>query len=327
MKLKEEYIDELIAKYLAGEALPEEAMMLDEWKQGSAEHEQYFAACAEAMQLTTHLPIDTSRLYKRITMQAKINEPKRFSLTPYITPLRIAASLLILSLAGFIFYIVNKQSLAPEKIYATANQTISEQLADGSTVTLNKQSKLTLISGFNGKQRKSKLEGEAYFEVVHNAEKPFTIDAGGIEITDIGTAFNVKANPTSDTVIIQVTEGIVNLSTPDTSLQLTAHQTALFVRSKQLLRTVTHFDENTTAYRTKKFRFNAQKLSEVIATLNEVYDQHFVLTNLQLSECLITVDFNNETPDTIADIISATLGISYRKTDKGYLFIGNACIQ
>lgn len=328
MKLTEEHINELIAKYLAGEASPEEAIMLDDWKKQSPANEQYFVSCSEALQQTTHLPIDTNTLYKRVKVQANINGKKVIPLSSFFTPIRIAASLLIFSIIGLTIYIVTKQqSLAPEKTYAAGNQSTSEQLADGSMVTLNKQTKLTLVEGFNGNQRKLILEGEAYFEVVHNAEKPFTIDAGGIEITDIGTAFNIKANPQSDSVVIYVTEGIVNLTTANDAIQLTANQTALFIRSQHTLRTLNQYDQNNTAYRTKKFQFKAQKLQTVLAHLNQVYDQQITLNNPTLSNCLITVDFSNETPETIAAIISETLGITYRETQTGYELMGNTCLQ
>lgn len=328
MKLTEEHIDELIAKYLAGEASPEEAILLDDWKTASPANEQYFVSCSEALQQTTHLLIDTNALYKRIKAQANINEPKVIPLKPFITPMHIAASFLLLSLIGLTFYLITKQQpLTPGKMYAAGNQSTSEQLSDGSTVTLNKQAKITLMEGFNGKQRKLKLEGEAYFDVVHNAEKPFTIDAGGIEITDIGTAFNIKANPQSDSVLVHVTEGIVNLTTPETNLQLTANQTALFVRSQHTLRALNQYDPNNTAYRTKKFQFKAQKLQVVLEHLNAVYDQQITVNNSTLSHCLITVDFTNETPETIVAIISETLGITYRKTKSGYELLGNTCQQ
>lgn len=327
MKLTEEHIDELIAKYLAGEASPEEAMLLDDWKNESTANMQYFVSCAESVNQAHLLPIDTAALYNRIKLQANIHEAKVIPFKPFFTPLRIAASFILLSIIGLTFYVVTKQPVSPETTVAAGSQSISEQLADGSTVTLNKQAKLTLMKGFNGKQRKLKLEGEAYFEVVHDSEKPFTIDAGRIEITDIGTAFNVKANPQSDSVLVHVTEGIVNLTTNKTTLQLTANQTALFIRSQQTLLSINNFDPNITAYRTKKFRFKAQKLAVVLDHVNAVYEQHITLNNPTLSNCLITVDFANETPETIAAILSETLGITYRQTESGYELTGNSCLQ
>ena len=327
MKLEETYIDELIAKYLAGEASPEEAILLDDWKNESKDNEAYFMSSSKIWQQSAHHPIDTSALYERIRVQAKLKKTPFIFTLPTLSPLRIAASLLILSSVGIAFYLFNKNGSQPEKTITANTLSISEQLADGSTVTMRKQSKLTLLSGFNAKQRKLKLEGEAYFEVIHNAEKPFIIDAGGIEITDIGTAFNVKANPLNDTVTIAVTEGIVSLQTRDTSMQVVAHQTGLYVRSRGTLQLISSVNPNSFAYRTKKFQFTVQRLSDVLAALNEVYEQQYNLTNDHLGDCLITVEFNNESPETIADIISETLGISYRKTANGFLFLGNTCVQ
>lgn len=325
MKDTEEHIDELIVKYLSGEASPEEAIMMDEWRNQSVANERYFVTSSELLGIK--LPaVDTDSLYKRIVREASIKEPKRFTLSRTQLYTRIAASVLLLSLMGLSYFILTKQS-SPEKIFTAVAQPLSEQLADGSKVTLNKQSKLTLVSGFNTKQRKLKLEGEAYFEVIHDAEKPFTIETGGLVITDIGTAFNVRAHPQSDSIMVHVTEGEVNLTTPNHSLQLTATQTALYIRSKQLLRKLDYYDQNSDAYRTRAFRFRSQPVGSVLNTLNDVYDQQITVANPSLNNCLLTVDFNNESIETIVAVISETLGISYHKTQNGYVLTGNTCTQ
>lgn len=66
-------------------------------------------------------------------------------------------------------------------------------LADGTKVWLNAESSLTFPAEFKGSTRTVKITGEAYFEVVHNAAKPFRVIAGGHTIEDIGTAFDVSA--------------------------------------------------------------------------------------------------------------------------------------
>lgn len=66
-------------------------------------------------------------------------------------------------------------------------------LPDGSKVWLNAASSITYPTAFVGKERKVKITGEAYFEIVHNANKPFKVEAEGREIEVLGTSFNVKA--------------------------------------------------------------------------------------------------------------------------------------
>lgn len=65
-------------------------------------------------------------------------------------------------------------------------------LPDGTSVWLNGDSKLYYDHSFSGKTREVRLEGEAFFDVVKDAKRPFIVRAGKISIRVLGTAFNVK---------------------------------------------------------------------------------------------------------------------------------------
>ena len=66
-------------------------------------------------------------------------------------------------------------------------------LADGTKVWLNSSSSITYPVTFKGKERRVSITGEAYFEVVHNASRPFRVEAGGQIVEDLGTEFNINA--------------------------------------------------------------------------------------------------------------------------------------
>lgn len=66
-------------------------------------------------------------------------------------------------------------------------------LADGTRVVLNSESSIRFPDSFDDKERKVYLSGEGYFEVTHDADKPFLVEAGGVEIQVLGTWFNVRA--------------------------------------------------------------------------------------------------------------------------------------
>lgn len=83
------------------------------------------------------------------------------------------------------------------------------KLADGSTVTLNKNSQLNYTNNFNGKTREVTLIGEGYFDIKHDATKPFLVHAGNLTITVLGTAFNIN---TINKIAVTVTRGKVSVS-------------------------------------------------------------------------------------------------------------------
>jgi transmembrane sensor len=332
LELNKEHIDDLIAKYLAGEALPDEAILLDEWRSMSPENELYFTQSEKAFQFnhTTITKTDTARLYQDVLSQMEQYEKKEAKIIPlkrHFTPLRIAASLLVISfLSAVIHFTLRKNGLA-EITIASADTTQQQQLADGSTVFLNKHTKLIVEGGFNGKKRKLKLEGEAFFEVVHDDKKPFVIEAGGIQIKDIGTAFNVKAQPESDSVIVSVSEGIVDITNGEHTVQLMADQSLIYIRSTNTFGKTTNVSVNSASYKTRIFKFKATTLEDVIATVNEVYGPIMILENKKLAKCNITVEFENQSPQTIVDIVTETLGLTYDNRNGQYVIKGTSCNQ
>lgn len=334
MELNREHIDDLIAKYFAGEALPDEAMLLDDWKSMSPENLQYFTDSEKIFGIAYKPKTDSQQLYRNILDQLHQYEAKPakvVKLKSYFTPLRIAASLVIVSLIGLFAASLLKKNkvlqIQPETLIASVDSTYQQKLVDGTHVFLNKHSKIIVEDGFNGKQRKLKLEGEAFFEVVHDDKKPFVIEAGGVLIKDIGTAFNVKAERKSDSVTVSVSEGIVDVCNGEKTVQLMANQSVVYIRSSRTIMAIRNIPENAAAYRTKIFRFNATTLGEITAMLNSVYGPFMILENEDLAKCRITVEFKNESPETIVAIITETLGLMYENRNGQYIIKGATCIQ
>jgi len=90
---------------------------------------------------------------------------------------------------------------------AHKHQTV--QLADRSALVLAADSVVAVK--YTGTARILNVErGEAYFEVKHNAQRPFIVNAGDVRVTAVGTAFNVQRD--SDQVVVTVTEGAVRSS-------------------------------------------------------------------------------------------------------------------
>ena len=84
-------------------------------------------------------------------------------------------------------------------------------LPDGTTVWLNAGSKLFYDDHFSGATREVMLEGEAFFDVVKQPQRPFIVHTSGIDIKVLGTAFNVKSYPEDKTVITTLYRGSVKI--------------------------------------------------------------------------------------------------------------------
>ena len=82
---------------------------------------------------------------------------------------------------------------------------------DGTEVWLNSASSITYPTAFEGNQRFVKITGEVYFEVVHNPNMLFVVKAGNQVITDLGTSFNINANPDEGSITTTVLQGGVKI--------------------------------------------------------------------------------------------------------------------
>ena len=102
--------------------------------------------------------------------------------------------------------IVYQQQLVTQK--GSRTQVV---LPDNSKVWLNAGSKLDYPKQFDGKTRDVQLEGEAYFEVTNNKDKPFFVHAPSFDIKVLGTGFNVRAYPDEDSAVTALVHGSVEV--------------------------------------------------------------------------------------------------------------------
>jgi transmembrane sensor len=324
LNINEEHIDELIAKYLAGEASPDEAVWLDDWKIRSEANLQYFNRAKQLFGFTLDEHFDAQKMFQQI-IGSTSRQTTLFSLRTYFTPLRIAASLILVSVIGITAILLLKTPIPRDTVLASTATVVEQKLADGSTVALNKYSRLTVSGGFNGSQREVKLEGEAFFDVKHDDAKPFVIDAGGLLIKDIGTAFNVKAEPQNDSVFVYVTEGIVELSANNQLVVLKQNESSVYIKTTGRFIETNIVQANIAAYKTRQFHFNGTTLGEAVSAINAVYGSIIQLQNPQLAQCTISVDFHNESPETIVTIIAQTLSLEVEKHNNIYILKGTGC--
>jgi transmembrane sensor len=98
----------------------------------------------------------------------------------------------IIATVLFFFSYNNQSSSKTDSSIVAADTRSKVVLPDGTTVILNKDSKIDYSKGFNGKERKVILTGEAYFDVAHNPDKPFIVHTSTADIRVYGTEFNVK---------------------------------------------------------------------------------------------------------------------------------------
>ncbi|WP_278365154.1 FecR family protein [Butyricimonas virosa] len=157
-------------------------------------------------------------------------------------------------------------------------------LADGSQVWINSQSVLEFPACFVGKERRVRLQGEAYFEVSKNVEKPFIVDMGNKEIRVLGTSFNV--NDYDGKFVTTLVSGKVQVFVNDkdyvltSSMQVRVEEDDVFVEEVDV--------REFTAWKDGLFVFKKQKLREVMDILSRWYDVDVFYQNLELQNLHFT---------------------------------------
>lgn len=116
------------------------------------------------------------------------------------------------------------QTLAEQDVIVRSGDSGTSQvtLPDGTLVRLNANSSLTYQQNFGQDNRKVKLSGEGYFEVKKNTEKKFIVNTGYIDVTVLGTKFNLYAYEDKDIIEMALVEGHVNVSTSQPPIRLFA---------------------------------------------------------------------------------------------------------
>jgi ferric-dicitrate binding protein FerR (iron transport regulator) len=328
-----DHIDELIAGYLVGEATPDQVLFIEQWTKESEENLRYLGQLKlifdNAAKVTKTENFETDAAWQKV--RAKIHLKKEGRTIPfspsghgYRFVLKIAAGIVMLILAG-VFTLQYFKSQTTESISVLADKNVAtDTLPDGSGVFLNRQTRIEYEFNKKKNTHTARLVGEAYFNINHDDDKTFIVEAGGVFIKDIGTSFNVKAYPDSATIEVVVEEGEVMFYAKDSpGVYLKANGKGIYNKKTKIF-TVAEPEPNVTAYKTKFFSFSDNDLATVIKTINEVYSGKIQIDN-RLSSCRLTVSFNNESIDEIASVIAETLGLTVKKSGNLITLEGSGC--
>ncbi|MCB9231308.1 MAG: FecR domain-containing protein [Bacteroidia bacterium] len=238
------HIEILAAKVLAGEASPEDETTLAEWEQANPENRAHLADLKKiwAMgprSLATYAP-DFVRGWREFQNKKQAApDPQKFPSStsrPQSIPLlrkygwQMAAAVLALLVISFLVWPGrpgNDQEMLTFKAEGNQEQIT---LADGSQVWLREGSSLMYPASFDPAGREVELKGEAYFEVTHNPDQPFSVLANGTRTRVLGTTFQLLAPNESPKIEVRLFSGKVEFSA-----QKTAEKTLLEPGQKAVL--------------------------------------------------------------------------------------------
>lgn len=158
-------------------------------------------------------------------------------------------------------------------------------LEDGTEVWLNAQSQLRYPETFDGNERRVQLEGEAYFKVAKNTEKPFIVESAGQMVRVMGTEFNINAYEEDASVYTTLVNGSIALKPLNGNggeLVLTPGHQAVFDKDDAHANVHTVDTSVVTSWRTGSFVFENQTLEQIMVILSRWYDFDYEFQDTQL---------------------------------------------
>lgn len=311
--------DELMVKYLGGEASPEEAEALTDWlgqKQNSARFAAIERAWYAARPSLTPRAVSADRAWEKLagaTHQLRV-VPFDFAWIGKV------AALVVLGAGGLWAY--HQWSATPDQVLATHQNTETLLLADQSVAVLYHETVLSYPEKFTNSTREVSMErGEAFFTIAPDKDHPFIIHTRAGDVRVVGTAFNLAV--AGDQLEVGVSEGKVMVISSKDTAYVTAGITARM--RDQVIEVADSVDANAWAYATHRLIFSATPLEQVLRVVEKTYHQPVNVSNSQIKRCTLTGTFDNVSAEKLLTFVAESLNLSLTKNGNGFILQGEGC--
>jgi transmembrane sensor len=242
------------------------ARTTEQWLAWMAEDESHLTAFERITELAMRLGT-----FDQVTRAQLVAEfaPPMVTSRRWLSVAAAAAVVALAALGGYLTWYGGDGRATPQ-IYSSAVAGRRDiTLDDGSRVTLGGATRLT--TRLSRDQRHVELtEGEAYFEVVHNAKRPFVVQVGNLTIHDVGTAFDVRR--TDDCVTVTMAEGRVRIfdqvDNKGDGLEAVAGQAVSYDPARPQMRVSSTDPTQAAAWRDDRLEFDNEPLAVVVANIN-----------------------------------------------------------
>ena len=269
---------EILQRYVEGNVSPEEIITVVDWLDADESHVREFMALHKLNDISLlnqpDSKVDVQKKKKTITFRQIGYELAKI------------AAILILFWGGTKLYettSVKENVIAYQTLYVPAGQRAELILPDSTHVWLNARSKLVYPISFGKDIRQVELNGEAYFDVIHNEKQPFVVKTPQMDIQVLGSEFNVTAYSSSSDFEVALLRGCIELSSPRLSSNYRMKEKELIrlQNNKLISKDISDYDY----FRWKEglICFNNESVATIIEKLKlyydidiEVYNQKFI---------------------------------------------------
>ncbi len=242
---------------------------------------------------------------------------------------KVAASLALLALASaFIIWGLYESGMAGQQKATTAWITKQNpagmrsqlQLPDGTMVWLNAESTLKYPPAFDSVSRNVVLVGEAFFDVVKDVQRPFTVQSGHLNTTALGTSFNISAYLQEETLEISLVTGKVMISEkqagPQDEIILESGEQVIYTgREQDFLKT--NFDYNTSlGWKDGLLVFSEADIVQIKRKLERWYGVQIEVRGVPEQNWKINGAFKNQSLERVLERLSFSKAFTFQISDK-----------
>ncbi len=317
----------LLDRYLAGEASAGDAQAVRDWLAADPEH----ARLLDDLRLIRR--VAAGRVPESSTDATWAKAVKALGVAPRPRPVwrllvpALAAAAVVIALIGGRGLL--RRTPQWREYATTAAQRMVVRLQDGTQVTLAPKSRVRYAADYGTARRDLYLDGEAYFQVAPDSQRPLRVHTTQSVTEDLGTAFVVRAYDQRATEVV-VAEGRVALSRADTTAAFRAP--ALVLEARDLGRldssgvaTVRRGVDvgGYLAWTRGVLAFDGTPLGEVVRTLERWYNVEIRVADSALAARRLTATFQNESIDLVLQRIALTVGLRVERADGSVILLRN----
>jgi ferric-dicitrate binding protein FerR (iron transport regulator) len=227
-----------------------------------------------------------------------------------------AAAVVFIMFLASVFILFNRPSENPYPeplaVHKKENRVIF--LPDGSTVILSAGSKLNYPSSFDGlEKREVFLDGQAFFDIKHNASRPFIVYTGKLKTEVLGTAFDIKAIPGEADITVTVTRGKVKVMDQDKVLGvITPNQQITYSKEKVSAVTKTINSDSLLNWKEQDLRCDNLTVAEAAELLERRYHVKIIISDQSITSQRFTTIFSkNDSFEQVLKSICVFNGLFY----------------
>ena len=318
MKKYDQTIQILIDKFLQGKASEEEVKQMNSWYHSIDDTEVNLSNVSYQEMMDTKKSMFSDIQTDSVGLTE--NKPNILSQV-----WKVAVSIaLILGLS--LYFIQNQSSSNTENNIIVKStkwgqkQTLT--LSDGSIVKLNAGSSIFFPEQFGPDSREIKLIGEAFFEVVNDSKRPFSVLTGDIRTVVLGTSFNVNAYPNKNEIEVSLVTGKVKVESTNYAekaidpIYLVPGEQASYSLSTLYLKKHKFDSDEMLGWKSGIIYFNNADESTLVSKLEQWYGVEISVVNHTNNKIDISTKFDNATLENVLTSLGYTLGFDFKIDNK-----------